>query len=52
MVYNSILQAIGNTPLIKLNRMVDSDMAKVASEDAAMKVRHNLVEYLEKGIVK
>ena len=32
--------------------MVDSDMAKVASEDAAMKVRHNLVEYLEKGIVK
>ena len=36
--------------LVKL--MVDSDMAKVASEDAAMKVRTNLVEYLEKGIVK
>ena len=36
--------------LVKI--MVDSDMAKVASEDAAMKVRHNLVEYLEKGIVK
>ena len=35
-----------------VNIMVDSDMAKVASEDAAMKVRHNLVEYLEKGIVK
>ena len=32
--------------------MVDSDMAKVASEDAAMKVRTNLAEYLEKGIVK
>ena len=30
----------------------DSDMAKVASEDAAMKVRTNLAEYLEKGIVK
>ncbi len=29
-----------------------SDMAKVASEDAAMKVRTNLAEYLEKGIVK
>ena len=29
MVYNSILQAIGNTPLIKLNRMVDSDMADI-----------------------
>ena len=36
--------------LVKI--MVDSDMAKVASEDAAMKVRTNLAEYLEKGIVK
>ncbi len=32
--------------------MVDSDMAKVAAEGAAMKVRTNLAEYLEKGIVK
>ena len=32
--------------LVKL--MVESDMAKVASEDAAMKVRTNLAEYLEK----
>jgi hypothetical protein len=29
-----------------------SDMAKVAAEDAGQKVRCNLVEYLEKGIVK
>ena len=36
--------------LVKL--MVDSDMAKVASEDAAKRVRTNLAEYLEKGIVK
>ena len=36
--------------LVKL--MVESDMAKVASEDAAMKVRTNLAEYLEKGVVK
>lgn len=36
--------------LVKL--MVDSDMAKVASEGAAAKVRTNLTEYLEKGIVK
>ena len=36
--------------LIKL--MVNSDMAKVASEGAAAKVRTNLAEYLEKGIVK
>ena len=34
------------------NLMVDSDMAKVASEGAAEKVRTNLAEYLEKGIVK
>lgn len=32
--------------------MVDSDMAKVAAEDAGQKVRCNLAEYLEKGIVK
>ena len=36
--------------LVKL--MVDSDMAKVAAEGAAAKVRMNLAEYLEKGIVK
>ena len=32
--------------------MVDSDMAKVAGEGAAAKVRTNLAEYLEKGVVK
>ena len=36
--------------LVKI--MVESDMAKVAAEDAGEKVRCNLVEYLEKGIVK
>ena len=36
--------------LVKL--MVDHDMAKVAGEGAAEKVRTNLAEYLEKGIVK
>ena len=35
-----------------VNLMVDADMAKVASEDAAAKVRTNLAEYLERGIVK
>ncbi|MEE1021986.1 MAG: GDP-mannose 4,6-dehydratase [Muribaculaceae bacterium] len=33
-------------------KMVDSDMAKVASESAQYYVRTNLEEYLEKGIVK
>ncbi|MBQ4392664.1 MAG: GDP-mannose 4,6-dehydratase [Prevotella sp.] len=36
--------------LVKL--MVDHDIAKVAAEGASMKVRTNLAEYLEKGIVK
>ena len=36
--------------LVKI--MVDADMAKVASEGAAAKVRDNLAEYLEYGIVK
>ena len=36
--------------LIKI--MVDADMAKVAAEGAAAKVRENLAEYLEYGIVK
>ena len=35
-----------------VRRMVDADMAKVAAEGAAAKVRTNLAEYLEKGIVK
>ena len=35
-----------------VRRMVENDMAKVASDDAAAKVRYNLAEYLEKGIVK
>ena len=36
--------------LVKL--MVEHDVAKVAAEGAAQKVRTNLAEYLEKGIVK
>lgn len=29
MVYNNILEAIGNTPIIKLNHLVDSDSAEI-----------------------
>lgn len=32
--------------------MVESDMAKVVADDAGVKVRCNLAEYLEKGVVK
>ena len=37
-------------PLVKI--MVDADMAKVAVEKAGEKVRTNLAEFLERGIVK
>ena len=41
------------TPFERLVKiMVDADVAKVAAEDAGQKVRMNLAEYLEKGIVK
>lgn len=40
----------GFEQLVKL--MVDHDMAKIAGDGAADKVRTNLAEYLEKGIVK
>ena len=43
----------GKTPFEQLVKiMVDADMAKVAVERAGDHVRTNLVEYLEKGIVK
>ena len=43
----------GKTPFDKLVKlMVENDMAKVASDHAAARVRCNLAEYLEKGIVK
>ena len=46
------LSAVGTSFEELVNIMVDNDMAKVASEGAAEKVRTNLEEYLEKGIVK
>ena len=43
----------GKTSIEKLVKiMVDADMAKVAVERAGEKVKTNLAEYLEKGIVK
>ena len=29
MIYNNILEAMGNTPIIQLNKMVTKDMARV-----------------------
>ena len=41
------------TPFPELvRRMVEADMANIAVESAGKKIRTNLAEYLEKGIVK
>ncbi|MBQ9375092.1 MAG: pyridoxal-phosphate dependent enzyme, partial [Ruminococcus sp.] len=29
MIYNNILEVVGHTPMIKLNRMVDEDSAQI-----------------------
>ena len=29
MIYENVLQAIGHTPIIRLNKMVDSDSAEI-----------------------
>ena len=29
MIYNNILEAVGHTPMVRLNRMVDDDSAEV-----------------------
>jgi len=38
MLYNSLLDAIGNTPLIKLNNIVDEDMADIYVKDEAVNI--------------
>ena len=29
MIYDNVLEAVGNTPVIRLNRMVDEDCAEI-----------------------
>ena len=38
MIYNDILQAMGNTPLIQLNRMPEPDSARVLVKMEALNV--------------
>ena len=38
MVYNNILEAVGNTPLIRLNRMVDEESAEILVKFEAVNV--------------
>ncbi len=38
MIYNHVLEAVGNTPLIRLNRMVDEDSAEILVKFEAVNV--------------
>ncbi len=60
MIYSNILEAIGNTPMIKLNRMVDDDSADIFVKFEALNVggsiktrtAFNMIEQAkEKGLI-
>ena len=38
MVYSNVLEAVGNTPMIRLNRMVDEDSAEILVKFEAVNV--------------
>ena len=38
MIYNNVLEAVGNTPMIRLNRMVDEDCAEILVKFEAVNV--------------
>lgn len=61
MVYNNILEAVGNTPMIRLQRIPDSDMAEILVKFEAVNVGgsiktrtalHMILDAEKKGIIK
>ena len=38
MIYNNVLEAVGNTPMIQLNRMTDEDSAEILVKFEALNV--------------
>ncbi len=57
MIYNNVLEAIGHTPMIRLNRMVDEDCAEVLVKfesvnigDAAILAGGTIGTHLQMGI--
>ena len=61
MIYNNILEAVGHTPMVKLNRMVEEDSAQVLVKFEAVNVGGsiktrtalNMIEEAErKGLIK
>ena len=61
MIYNNVLEAVGNTPMIRLNRMVDEDCAGILVKFEAVNVGGSIktrtalnmiMDAEEKGIIK
>lgn len=61
MIYNNVLEAVGNTPIIRLNRMVDEDCAEILVKFEAVNVGGSIktrtalnmiMDAEEKGIIK
>ena len=61
MIYNNVLDAVGNTPMIRLNRMVDEDSAEILVKFEAVNVGGSIktrtalnmiLDAEEKGIIK
>lgn len=61
MIYNNVLEAVGNTPMIRLNRMVDEDCAEILVKFEAVNVGGSIktrtalnmiMDAEEKGIIK
>ena len=61
MVYNNILEAVGNTPMIRLNRMVDEESAEILVKFEAVNVGGSvktrtalnmILDAEQKGIIK
>lgn len=61
MIYNNVLEAVGHTPMIRLNRMVDEDCAEILVKFEAVNVGGSIktrtalnmiMDAEEKGIIK
>ena len=61
MIYDNVLEAVGNTPVIRLNRMVDEDCAEILVKFEAVNVGGSIktrtalnmiLDAEEKGIIK
>lgn len=52
MIYNNVLEAVGNTPVIKLNRMVSEDMAEVCVKFEGLNVGGSIKTRVALGMIE